>query len=80
MDGIMDNNMIKRYPCRNYERLLAAEALPMIGELTSKADLEMFYVLSLSTNKGLFKTLNVSNFNPKKKLAKEILFLECIYT
>jgi len=56
MDGIMDNNMVKRYPYRNYERLLAAKALPVIGELTLKADLKKFYVLSLSTNKGLFKT------------------------
>ena len=36
MDGIMDNNMVKRDPCRNYERLLAAEALPMTDELTKK--------------------------------------------
>jgi len=56
MNGIMDNNMVKRYPCRNYERLLAAEALPMIDELNLKADLERFFVLSLLTNKGLFKT------------------------
>ena len=47
MDGIMDNNMVKRYPYQNYERFLAAEALPMTDELTIKADLERFYVLSL---------------------------------
>ena len=47
MDGIMDNNMVKRYPCRNYECLLAAEALPMTDELTIKGDLEIFSVLSL---------------------------------
>ena len=52
----MDNNMVKRYPCRNYERLLAAEALPMTKELILKDDLERFYVLSLSTNRGQFKT------------------------
>jgi hypothetical protein len=56
MDGIMDNNMVKRYPCRNYERLLAAEALPMTKESILKADLERFSVLSLSTNRGQFKT------------------------
>ena len=32
MGGIMDNQMVKRYPCRNYERLLAAETLPMTKE------------------------------------------------
>ena len=37
----------KRYPCQNYERLLAAEALPMTKEFTIKADLERFFVLSL---------------------------------
>ena len=43
----MDNNMVKRYPCRNYERLLAAKALPMTDEFTIKVDLERFPVLSL---------------------------------
>ena len=52
----MDNYMVKRYPCRNYGRLLAAEALPVIGELILKVNLEKFYVLSILTNKGLFQT------------------------
>ena len=47
LDGTMDNNMVKRYPCRNYECLLAAKALPMTDEFTIKADLEKFSVLSL---------------------------------
>jgi len=41
----MDNYMVKRYPCRNYGRLLAAEALPVIDELILKADLEKFSFL-----------------------------------
>ena len=32
MGGVVDNQMVKRYPCRNYERLLAAKALPMTKE------------------------------------------------
>lgn len=40
----MDNYMVKRYPYRNYKRLLAAEALPMIDEFTIKADLERFSI------------------------------------
>ena len=40
----MDNNMVKRYPCRNYKHLLAAEALPMTEEFTIKADLERFSI------------------------------------
>ena len=56
MDGIMDSQMVKWYPCRNYERLLAAEALPMTKESIKKAKLEKFFVLSLLTNRGQFKT------------------------
>ena len=52
----MDNNMVKMYPCRNYERLLATEALPMKKESIKRADWERFFVLSLSTNRGQFKT------------------------
>jgi len=40
--------MVKRYPCRDYKRLLAAEALPMTSEYTITADLEKppyFYYL-----------------------------------
>jgi len=48
--------MVKRYPCQNYERLLAAEALPMTKESIKKAELKRFSVLSLSTNKDQFKT------------------------
>jgi len=36
----MDNQMVKRYPCRDYKCLLAAEALPMTSEYIIKADLE----------------------------------------
>jgi len=36
----MGNQMVKRYPCRDYKRLLAAEALPMTSEYTIKADLK----------------------------------------
>ena len=42
MGGIMDSQMVKRYPCRNYERLLAEEALPMTKESIKKAKLETF--------------------------------------
>jgi len=45
--------MVKRYPCRDYRRLLATEALPMAEGLIIKADLEKFSVLLLKTNKGL---------------------------
>ena len=52
----MNDQMVKRYPCRDYRRLLAAEALPMTKELIKKAKLERFSVLSLSTTKGQFQT------------------------
>jgi len=29
MDGIMNDQMVKRYPCRDYKCLLVAQALPM---------------------------------------------------
>ena len=62
----MDNKMVKRYPCRNYKRLLAAEALPMLKDSIKKAKLERFSILSLSTNRVQFKTYNVSNFNERR--------------
>jgi len=32
MDGVMNDQMVKRYPCQDYRRLLATEALPMTKE------------------------------------------------
>jgi len=55
MNGIMDNYMVKRYPCRDYECLLAAEALPMIDELILKADLKKFLFYQYQLIKACFK-------------------------
>ena len=52
----MDNYMVKRYPCRDYKRFLAVEALPMTGEFTIKADLEgCFYFYHYKPTKAYLK-------------------------
>ena len=42
MNGKVNNTMVKRYPCRDYKRLLATEALPMTEGLIIKVDLGKF--------------------------------------
>ena len=82
MDGIMDNNMVKRYPCRNYERLLAAEALPMTDELTKKLLWKGVLFYHYKPIEAYLKLRMYLILNKERKLARNsfILFLECIYT
>ena len=71
----MDNYMVKRYPCRDYKRLLAAEALPMTGEFTIKADLErFFYFYHYKPIKAHLRLkMYLFQVSKKRKLAKLLL-------
>ena len=59
--------MVKRYPCRDYKRLLATEALPMIEGLIIKADLGKFLFYHYKSIKAYFKTQNVFIFLETKR-------------
>ena len=78
MNRTIDNDVVKRYPCRDYGRLLAAEALPMAKELILIVDLEKFPILSISTNKCQFKKSGLYLFSTREEISKEsFVSLEC---
>ena len=74
MNRTIDNDVVKRYPCRDYGHLLAAEALPMESELILIVGLEKSPILSISTNKCQFENLECIYFQQERKLAKKVLF------
>ena len=57
MNGKVNNTMVKRYPCRDYKRLLATEALPMTEGLIIKADLGKFLFYHYKPINAYFKDL-----------------------